>query len=108
MEELHRWLTEQSIAGVAVVQEGRVTYANARFCAMLGFVTGELDGTPVAQLIADADREEVLAFIRLQVAGGRTDVRSAFRGRRKDGTTVPLEVHGSAGTVHGKPAVVGV
>jgi PAS domain S-box-containing protein len=105
--EIYRWLTEQSLAGVAAVVEGRVAFANARFAEMLGYAPAELAGLPAGELIAEADRRQALGLIADQ-ATGAADIRSAFRARRKDGSSLPLEVYGHHGTFQGKPAAIGL
>ena len=108
MDEIFRWLTEQSLAGVAAVSEGRVAWANARFAEMLGYQPGELDGLPAELVVMERDRHEVLRHIEAQIAGSRGDIRSAFRARKKDGSPLPIEVYGNHGTFQGKPAAIGL
>ena len=84
MDAIYRWLTEQSLAGVAAVVDGRVAFANARFAEMLGHTAEELDGVPADALIAEADREQVMVQIGAQAAGVTAEIHSAFRARRRD------------------------
>jgi diguanylate cyclase (GGDEF)-like protein/PAS domain S-box-containing protein len=106
--EIFHWLTEQSLAGVAAVVEGRIAWANARLGEMLGYRNEELLGMPAADLVAEVDRAEVMRHIASQIEGNGGDVRSAFRAQRKDGSRVPLEVYGHRGTFEGKPAAIGL
>ena len=108
VSEIHRWVTEQSLAGVAAVVEGRIAFANARLAEMLGYETTELLGLPVEKLIAEVDRYEVLRRIGEQAAGDQGAIRSAFRVLRKDGTSLPVEVYGNHGTFQGRPAAIGL
>jgi len=106
--EIFHWLTEQSLAGVAAVVEGRIAWANARLGEMLGYRNEELIGMPAGDLVAEVDRAEVMRHIGSQVEGNGGDIRSAFRAQRKDGSRVPLEVYGHHGTFAGKPAAIGL
>src|SRR5204863_295953 len=108
MDAIYRWLTEQSLAGVAAVVDGRVAFVNQRFAEMLGYTAEELDGVPAEQLVAEADRTQVMVQIGAQAAGATVEIHSAFRARRKDGSHLPLEVYGNHGTFHGKPAAIGL
>jgi diguanylate cyclase (GGDEF)-like protein/PAS domain S-box-containing protein len=106
--EIYRWLTEQSLSGVAAVVDGKVVFANARLAQMLGYPPEELQGLPVSQLVAEEDRAQVLQHIGAQAEGARADIHSAFRARRKDGSTLPVEVYGNHGVFQGRPAAIGL
>src|SRR4051812_15582702 len=99
--EIFRWLTEQSLAGVAAVVDGRVAWANDRLAEMLGYTSQELIGMLAGDVVAEVDREPVLTAISKQAQGGAADIRSAFRARRKNGSRIPLEVYGNHGTFQG-------
>ena len=106
--EIFRWLTEQSLAGVAAVVDDRIAFANARLGELLGYAPGELLGLPVEQLIADADKAQVLLHVGAQAEGVAGDIHGAFRMLRKDGSTLPVEVYGNHGTFEGRPAAIGL
>jgi len=106
--EIYRWVTEQSLAGVAAVVDGNIAFANARLAEMLGYSPEELIGLPAEKLIAEVDRYEVLRRVGEQADGSASEIRSAFRFRRKDGTSLPVEVYGNHGTFQGKPAAIGL
>ena len=106
--EIFRWLTEQSLAGVAAVVDGRIAFANARLAELLGYDPEELLGLPVEKLIAGADKAQVLGHIGAQAEGVAGDIHGAFRLLRKDQSTLPVEVYGNHGTFEGKPAAIGL
>jgi diguanylate cyclase (GGDEF)-like protein/PAS domain S-box-containing protein len=106
--EIHRWLTEQSLAGVGAVVAGRVVFANARLHEMLGYGPGELIGVPVEALVAQRDEVEMVKVILEQSEGGARDIKGAFGARKKDGTALPVEVYGNHRTLHGQPAAIGL
>ena len=61
--------------GVSILSpEGRITYANQRLAAMLGLTRTQLVGKPLAELVAEADREA----LDLALANGR-DLASQCR-----------------------------
>ena len=61
--------------GVSILSpEGRITYANQRLAAMLGLARMQVVGRPLAELVAQADREA----LALALANGR-DVASQCR-----------------------------
>src|SRR5471030_13336 len=106
--EIHRWLTDQSLAGVGAVARGRVVFANARLHELLGYGPGELIGVPVEDLVAERDQLAAATSILERSAAQAADIRGAFRARRKDGSSVPMEVHGKNGTFQGQPAAIGL
>src|SRR5712691_6590020 len=106
--EIFRWLTEQSLAGVAAVVEGRIAWANAQLGEMLGYTAEELIGMPAELVVAEVDRAAVMEEISAQIAGKSGDIRGAFRARCKNGSQIPLEVYGNHGTFQGKPAAIGL
>ncbi|HEX9577388.1 MAG TPA: sensor domain-containing diguanylate cyclase, partial [Myxococcales bacterium] len=106
--EIFRWLTAQSLAGVAAVVEGRIAWANAQLGEMLGYTAEELIGMPAELVVAEVDRAAVMEEISAQIAGKSGDIRSAFRARCKNGSQIPLEVYGNHGTFQGKPAAIGL
>jgi diguanylate cyclase (GGDEF)-like protein/PAS domain S-box-containing protein len=106
--EIHSWLTDQSLAGVGAVAEGRVVFANARLHELLGYGPGELVGVTVEDLVAEQDQLDAAKGILERSAAQAEDIRGAFRARRKDGSGVPMEVHGKHGTFQGQPAAIGL
>src|SRR5256885_59096 len=108
VSEIQRWMTEQSLTGVAAVVDGCIAFANQRLAEMLGYEPAELVGMAAEKLIADVDRYEVLRRIGEQAEGSSEQIRSAFRCRRKDGSSLPVEVYGNHGTFQGRPAAIGL
>src|SRR5438067_10539202 len=108
-EDSFRALVEQSIAGVYVIQDGRVAFANPKFCEIFGYSREELarGGISVEQLTDPADWPLVRENIRKRVAGEVRSLHYTFRGRRKDGSTVEVKVHGARTELGGRPAITG-
>ena len=108
-DDRFRALLEQSIAGVYVVQDGRVVYGNAKLADIFGYTREELAGGGVAieQLVAEADWPLVRENVRRRVAGEVESLHYTFRARRKDGSPIEVEVHGARTEFGGKPAILG-
>lgn len=87
-----RALVEGSVAGTAVVQEGRVVYANPRLAEIFGVPRASMAGLLICDLL-DAPPS----------AGDPDPVR---RGLRPDGGRVYIEVGTTDATHRGRPAVV--
>lgn len=102
-------LVEQSLVGVYVVQDGRFAYVNPRLAELFGYSVDEvyrLDS--VEALVAPPDRELVRENIRRRTAGEVESLRYSFRGQRRDGSCLEVEVHGSRIDAGGRPAVLGM
>ena len=103
-----RALVEQSIAGIYVIQDERVVYANPKFCEIFGYSREEFArGVPLAELADEADWPMVRENVRRRIAGEVQSLHYTFRARRKDGSPIEVEVHGARTELGGKAAITG-
>lgn len=104
-----RDLVEESLIGVYIIQDHLFTYVNARFAEIFGYAKEEIVGnkSPL-ELVAPQDRELVAENIRKRVNDEVASVRYGFRGLRKNGEPVDVEVLGTRTEFGGRPAVVGM
>ena len=89
-------LIEQTLAGIYIVQDDQFVYVNPEFARILGFDNPQqiIQQVRVSDLVAPADRERVRAQLQDRFDNPGREVRYSFAGRRRDGSTVVLEVHG--------------
>jgi diguanylate cyclase (GGDEF)-like protein/PAS domain S-box-containing protein len=108
-EDSFRALVEQSIAGIYVIQDGRVVYANPKFCEIFGYSREEFaqGGVPLEQLTSEPDLALVRENVRRRLAGEVRSMHYTFRARRKDGAPIEVEVHGARTELAGRPAITG-
>ena len=64
-----RDLVERSLAGIYLIQDGRLGYVNPRMAEIFGYPLGELVGMPVTSLVAEEDRARVRENLRRRVEG---------------------------------------
>jgi len=103
-----RVLVEHSLAGVYLIQDDRFLYVNPRLAEIFGYKREEIvAGLRPTDLVAPEDRARVATNIRKRLEGEWDRVQYAFRGLRKDGSTIEAEVLGSRTEVGGRPAVIG-
>jgi two-component system cell cycle sensor histidine kinase/response regulator CckA len=103
-----RGLIDQSLTGVYVIQDGRFAYANARLAEIFGYGSyEELLAMPVEELVHPDDRGLVAEDVRRRMAGEPRAVHYFFRGMRRDGRMIHVEVHATAAEYHGRAALVG-
>lgn len=94
-EAKFRGLVSQSLAGIAIMEDGKFSYSNGRFDDMFGYSAAEVRSLGPLDLTAEQDRSLVAAHLRQEQSGEVTPVAYVFRGLRKDGTGLDLEIHGS-------------
>ncbi len=103
-----RALVDQSLAGIYIVQDGRFRYANPAFAGMFGHAPDAILDVAVETVVDAADRAMVSDRMRQCVEAATPELRFAFSGRRLDGSTFEVEIHGRSFEHEGRPAVIGV
>ncbi len=108
-EERYRALAEQTPVGILVVAEGfRIVYANPAMVKISGYSVEELLSLPpegVQRLVHPDDRAMVWGRFQERLKGGAPPPHYRYRGIRKDGTVIWLEMHVSPIVYDGNPAV---
>jgi PAS domain S-box-containing protein len=107
-EERFRALTENSLAGIYVIQAGRFTYVNPALAAMLRYDRDELVGASFLFPIHPEDQSFVTQNVNNRLAGepmlaGLTRLRAYC----KDGEIRILEVLGTRIELGGQPMIMG-
>ncbi len=107
-EAKFRKLTEKAVVGVYLIQGNWFRYVNPNFARIFGYQVAELifEHAPKA-IVADEDWPLVERNLRRRVSGEIEAVNFEFRGKRKDGEIVYVEVYGSRTDYNGSPAVIG-
>ena len=105
-QELYRILTEQSFAGIYVVQDGQFRYLNNNAASYAGYTPDELLGRPPADIVHPEDREMVRKNARAMLLGKKTSP-SEFRVLTKDGRIHWIMETLASITWEGKPAILG-
>ncbi len=90
----YRTIFEGNPVGLCLVREGQIASANPRFAAVFGYDPEALVGTPLASLIADAERERVQALLDRVAKPSYGDARRiAFEGIDSSGDGVDVELY---------------
>lgn len=106
-EKKYRCLVENSLAGVYMYVGEFLTYANPRFCAIFGYSLEELYSIRIIDLAAEKDHPAIYKNIEQLEKGIIKTFHIEFEGRRKDGTSVEIEGHGTKIEYEGKGVVIG-
>jgi PAS domain S-box-containing protein len=107
-EERYRALIEQSVVGTYVVEDEVFRYANPRMEEIFGYQPGEMVGKHVVEIAAPGDQQLVAERILGRLAGEKTSARHQFRGVRKDGSRLVVEIHGTLAQISGRRQIIGV
>ena len=102
-EERYRTSIENSNDGVAIVQGDRHLYVNRKFVEIFGFDSAdEIIGQPVTLTVHPDDREKVAEINRKRQGDGRVPSRYEFKGLKKNGDVVTVEVSATRTTYSGE------
>lgn len=106
-EERYRTAIEHSSDGVAIVKGERHVYVNRSFLSMFGYEDPEefLGKGPYASVHPD-DRERIMRINQERQKERYVPTRYEFKGMRKDGTAIHIEVSATRFVYQGEPATL--
>ena len=105
-ERMFRSFAETTAAGVLIVQEEVIRYANAAVTAISGFTADELCGRRFEEVLHPADRPSALARARARVRDEPVPVRVEYRVRTKSGADCWIDVTVGIIEHDGRPALL--
>jgi PAS domain S-box-containing protein len=106
-EETFRTLSEKSLIGVYLIQDGVFKYVNPKLAEDFGYSIEEIVGKPVLDFIHPDDRELVAENMRKRLEGEVEWVKYSPRVVRKDGRIRIFNVFGTRTIYRKKPAILG-
>lgn len=107
-EAKFRKLTEKSVVGVYVIQDGMLTYVNPKFAKMFGYKVHEMVNKMEARaVVLPKDWPRNKYYMEQRISGKYDAVNFQFRGVKKDGEVIEVEAYGSRMENEGRPAVIG-
>lgn len=107
-EYLFRALSEESLVGVYLIQDGVFKYVNPKLASIFHYKKEAIENKlgPM-DLTHPDDRETVRDNIRRRMTGESKAMEYDFRGITRDNQTIHVNVYGTAITYFGKPAIIG-
>ncbi len=99
-------VVNQPLVGIATSEEGRFTLVNQKLADIFGYEMRELVGRNILDVVAERDRPMVAMQMRRRLSGELMEDDYTFRGLRKNGIEIDIELHGSLQIVGGKPIAV--
>ena len=107
-EEKFRNIAEISLAGVYIIQDGIFIYVNKKFAEIFGYSVEEcLNNMHFQQTVHPEDLGLVRKQISKRISGKVNSVNYTFRGIKKNGEIIHVEIFGSTIQLAGKSAVAG-
>jgi len=108
-ETKYRFLIEKTMVGVFIVQDNRFTYVNPRFAEIFGYPQQEItQKLTLPDLIHPDDRLMVSAHNLDQLKGTPgNNLQYEFRGLKKTGELIHVEVLNGQSSRDGRPAIIG-
>ena len=104
-EDKFRNFAEHSIVGINLIQDGVLKYVNPKFAEIFGYTIEEcLDNMSFRELVYPEDLPKVEENILKRLSGKVKSVRYDFRGVKKTGEIIHVEIFGSSILFNGKPA----
>jgi two-component system NtrC family sensor kinase len=101
-------LSEKSIAGIYLIQDGRYRYVNSTFAEILGYKIDEMiDIMGPEDVVFHEDWPLVERNVQKRLSGAVKSVHYDFRIMTKQGIVRHMEVHSSATIYKGRPAAIG-
>jgi len=107
-EEAYRTLVDNSLQGLAILQDGRVVFVNQAMAEIGGYTIEEMLAARPEQLQAcvhPEDRTLVWSRHQQRLKGEDVPNRYEIRGIRKDGSICWLEIYASRIEYRGRPAI---
>lgn len=107
-EDKFRHLVELSLVGIYNIQDNRFDYVNPRMADIFGYTVEEMLALPSAyQIACEEDRSVMVENVRKRLEGETASIRYTFHGRKKDGTALEIEAHGSVMESDGRRIIIG-
>ena len=99
---------EQSLVGVYLIQDGVFKYVNPLGAGIFGYSVEEyLNNMSFEKVVHPDDMAKTREQIRRRISGETEFVNYSFKGLKKDGQIVYVEIYGSSCLHKGKPAAAG-
>ena len=103
-----RSFAEQSLVGIYLISDDVFKYVNPKFAEIFGYSVDEcLDNMHFRQLVHPEDLATVQKQVGRRLSGETKSVRYSFRGIKKSGDTIHVEIFGASMVLKGKGVATG-
>ncbi len=106
-EERFRGLVSQSLVGIGIIEDGKLSYVNSKLADIFGYSIDEISQLSLFNIIAKGDHPILSERIRKILADDRKrEGTFIYRGLRKDGVEISVEATGIRMSISGKNALI--
>ncbi|MDA3788719.1 MAG: PAS domain S-box protein [Desulfobacula sp.] len=107
-EEIFQKFSEQALVGIYIIQDGYFVYVNPKFADIFGYTIEEcLNKMHFSKLVHSDDLALVDEQLRRREAGEVPFLQYGFRGIKKNGAMIHIEIYGSSTLYKGRAAATG-
>lgn len=108
VEKQFRTVVEHPLIGFYIIRDNRFFYVNPTYAEIFGYTSEEIcSSDSVLDFVHESDRNLVQENIRKRLSGEVESLRYIFRGKRKDGPVISVEVYGSLTELDGEKVIIG-
>lgn len=107
-EAKFRGLVHQSLVGIVILEAGMFSYSNAKFDAIFGYSAAEVRALGPLDIVVASDRELIEEKVLDSLRSEAAQIECVFRGLRRDGGMIDVELHGSCMEIGGQRALIGM
>lgn len=107
-EAKFRGVVNQPLVGIAIVEDGKFSFSNAKFNDMFGYSSDETRTLGPLDIVIESDRPLVAECLRRRLSSEGDRVKYVFRGLRKNGDVIDVELQSSAMEIGEKLLLVGL
>lgn len=105
-EAKFRGVVSQSLVGIVLIEDGVISYTNAKFAEIFAYGENEVLGLRPVDFAVELDRPKVAEYVRKRISRETDNVNYVFRGLCKDGTQIDVECHGGGMDIGGKRLLI--
>lgn len=103
-EQKYRMLVENARDGIIITQDGKFRFVNKALCEILEYREDELLEMDFLKVVADEDKERLMAYHDQRMSGSRHTMIYEARGISRTGKILHLEINTSFIEYNGRPA----
>jgi diguanylate cyclase (GGDEF)-like protein/PAS domain S-box-containing protein len=105
-EEKFRALVSQSLVGIVIIKDAKFSYSNAKFDEIFGYSAEEIREMGPLDVTTENDLPLVAEKLRKRLSGEVDRVDYVFRGLRKNGAVIDVEIQSSVMEIGGKRELI--
>jgi diguanylate cyclase (GGDEF)-like protein/PAS domain S-box-containing protein len=101
-----RSLVDQSLMGIAMIEDGKFSYVNRKLSEIFGHSVDEIMRMGPLDMAVDVDKKIIAGTLEGQFKSASDGTEFTFQGRRKNGALVNIEGHATRMHFRGKSVMI--